>query len=66
MAKGAQDSLTRQALALQTENTQLKEELSYLQQLVSGNSKEGAITVQRVLGEQGLDRLVAQGSRSYG
>lgn len=47
MAKGAQDSLTRQALALQTENTQLKEELSYLQQLVAGNSKEGAITVQR-------------------
>jgi hypothetical protein len=47
MAKGAQDSLTRQALSLQTENTQLKEELSYLQQLVSGNSKDGAITVQR-------------------
>ena len=47
MAKGAQDSLTRQAMALQTENTQLKEELSYLQQLVSGNSKEGAITVHR-------------------
>lgn len=47
MGKGAQDSLTRQALTLQTENTQLKEELSYLQQLVSGNSKEGAITVQR-------------------
>ena len=52
MAKGAQDSLTRQALALQTENTQLKEELSYLQQLVSGNSKEGAITVQRVTVER--------------
>ncbi|MBK8739852.1 MAG: hypothetical protein IPM02_10055 [Betaproteobacteria bacterium] len=52
MAKGAQDSLTRQALALQTENTQLKEELSYLQQLVSGNSKEGAITVQRATVER--------------
>ena len=52
MTKGAQDSLTRQALALQTENTQLKEELSYLQQLVSGNSKEGAITVQRATVER--------------
>jgi len=52
MAKGAQDSLTRQALSLQTENTQLKEELSYLQQLVSGNSKEGAITVQRATVER--------------
>jgi len=47
MGKGAQDSLTRQALSLQTENTQLKEELSYLQQLVSGSSKEGAITIRR-------------------
>jgi len=47
MDKGAQDSLTRQALSLQTENTQLKEELTYLQQLVSGSSKEGAITIRR-------------------
>jgi hypothetical protein len=58
MAKGAQDSLTRQALALQTENTQLKEELSYLQQLVAGNSKEGAITVQRASVERdGPERI---------
>jgi hypothetical protein len=47
MGKGAQDSLTRQALALQTENTQLKEELSYLQQLMAGSGKEGAITIRR-------------------
>ena len=47
MNKGAQDSLTRQALSLQTENTQLKEELSYLQQLVSGSGKEGSITIRR-------------------
>lgn len=58
MAKGAQDSLTRQALALQTENTQLKEELSYLQQLVSGNSKEGAITVHRATIERDGPELV--------
>ena len=58
MAKGAQDSLTRQALALQTENTQLKEELSYLQQLVSGNSKEGAITVHRATLERDGPELV--------
>ena len=58
MAKGAQDSLTRQTLALQTENTQLKEELSYLQQLVSGNSKEGAITVHRATIERDGPELV--------
>src|SRR5205085_4206609 len=58
MAKGAQDSLTRQALGLQTENTQLKEELSYLQQLVSGNSKEGAITVHRATIERDGPELV--------
>lgn len=52
MSKGVQDSLTRQALALQTENTQLKEELSYLQQLVSGSSKEGSITVRRATVER--------------
>ncbi len=69
MAKGAQESLTRQALALQTENTQLKEELSYLQQLVSGNSKEGAITVQRASVERDgpeqvrLRMLVVQGGK---
>jgi hypothetical protein len=67
MSKGAQDSLTRQALALQTENTQLKEELSYLQQLVSGSSKEGAITVRRATVERDdadqlhVRMLVAQG-----
>ncbi|MEP7085129.1 MAG: DUF6776 family protein, partial [Betaproteobacteria bacterium] len=67
MARGAQDSLTRQALALQTENTQLKEELTYLQQLVSGNSKEGAITIQRPTVERDgpeqvrLRMLVVQG-----
>ena len=69
MGKGAQDSLTRQALELQTENTQLKEELSYLQQLISGSSKEGAITIRRVSAEKDdadADRLhvrmlVAQG-----
>jgi hypothetical protein len=67
MGKGAQDSLTRQALELQTENTQLKEELSYLQQLVSGSSKEGAITIRRVTVEKDdadqlhVRMLVAQG-----
>ena len=52
MGKGVQDSLTRQALNLQTENTQLKEELSYLQQLVSGSSKEGTISVRSVTAER--------------
>ena len=67
MGKGAQDSLTRQALELQTENTQLKEELSYLQQLFSGSSKEGAITIRRVTVEKDdadqlhVRMLVAQG-----
>ncbi|MEO8136874.1 MAG: DUF6776 family protein [Betaproteobacteria bacterium] len=52
MNKGAQDSLARQALTLQTENTQLKEELSYLQQLVAGSGKEGAISLHRATVEQ--------------
>ena len=58
MGKGVQDSLTRQALALQTENTQLKEELSYLQQLVAGSSKEGSITVRRATVEREAAELL--------
>ena len=67
MNKGAQDSLARQALSLQTENTQLKEELSFLQQLVAGSGKEGAISLQRATVERdGPDQvrvrmLVVQG-----
>lgn len=67
MNKGAQDSLARQALSLQTENTQLKEELSFLQQLVAGSGKEGAISLQRATVERdGTDQvrvhmLVVQG-----
>jgi len=58
MGKGAQDSLTRQALALQTENTQLKEELSYLQQLIAGSTKEGDITLRHATVERDApDRL---------
>jgi hypothetical protein len=72
MSKGAQDSLTRQALALQTENTQLKEELSYLQQLVSGTSKEGSITVRHAKVERDapdqvrVQLLVVQGGKTGG
>jgi hypothetical protein len=67
MSKGAQDSLTRQAIELQTENTQLKEELSYLQQLVSGSGKEGSITMRSLTVERNepeqlhIRMLVVQG-----
>ena len=52
MAQGTQESLTKQTLNLQTENTQLKEELSFLQQLLAGSGKEGSVSVQRVAQER--------------
>jgi cytoskeletal protein RodZ len=46
--RGAQSSLTHQNAQLAQENSQLKEELAFLQKLVSDSSKQGAMTVQRL------------------
>ena len=70
MARGTQDSLRKQALELQAENTQVKEELAFLQKLVSDTGKEGTLTIQRLSVEREGDTayrfrvlLVRGGSR---
>lgn len=45
---GTQDTLSKQALALQAENSQLKEELVFLQKLFAGSNKEGSLSIQRL------------------
>jgi hypothetical protein len=48
VAKGAQATLSKQTLALQSENTQIKQELVFLHRLMAGTSKDGAPLIQRV------------------
>ncbi|MCC7327475.1 MAG: hypothetical protein IT521_11800 [Burkholderiales bacterium] len=48
MTKGAQEGLTRQATELSGENAQLKEELAFLQKLVSDSSKITGLQIQRL------------------
>lgn len=69
VAKGAQAVLSSQALALQKENTQLKEDLVFLQKLFSGSGRELALSVQRLQvdrlapGEFRVRMLLVQGGR---
>jgi len=55
MTRGAQATLTKQAAELQNENSQLKEELVFLQQLVSDTHKQAGLTIQRVAIERERD-----------
>jgi hypothetical protein len=55
VARGAQSTLSRQTLDLQSENTQIKEELAFLQQLFSDSGKQGAISIQRLSAERASD-----------
>lgn len=55
VARGAQTTLSRQTLDLQNENTQIKEELAFLQQLFSDSNKQGAISIQRLSAERAGD-----------
>jgi hypothetical protein len=48
MTKGAQEALSRQATELSGENAQLKEELAFLQKLVSDASKTVGLQIQRL------------------
>ena len=48
MTRGAQEALTRQASELSGENAQLKEELAFLQKLVSDSSKSVGLQIQRI------------------
>ncbi|MCL2873254.1 MAG: hypothetical protein FWF41_09875 [Betaproteobacteria bacterium] len=58
MNEGSQTTLTQHAEALEQENAQLKEELTYLQKLVADATREAGAKIQDV-------RLEAQGNRNY-
>jgi len=55
IARGMQATLTKQTLELQNENTQIKEELAFLQKLFSDSGKLGTITIQRLTAERERD-----------
>ena len=48
MTRGAQEALTKQASQLSGENAQLKEELAFLQKLVSDSSKTVGLQIQQI------------------
>src|SRR2546430_9516645 len=52
---GAQTTLSKQALDLQNENTQMKEELAFLRTLFSDTGKPGTVTIQRLTAEKDGD-----------
>jgi uncharacterized phage infection (PIP) family protein YhgE len=45
---GTQASLSKQALELQRENSQIREELAFLQKLVSDSSRQAGLAIQRL------------------
>jgi hypothetical protein len=52
VTRGAQSTLSRQALDLQNENTQMKEELAFLRTLFSDSGRPGTVTIQRLTAEK--------------
>jgi hypothetical protein len=52
MTRGVHTTLTKQATELQNENSQLKEELVFLQQLVADASKQSGLAIQRIAVER--------------
>jgi hypothetical protein len=55
MTRGAQVSLSKQTIELQNENTQIKEELAFLQRLFSDTGKQGTVSIQRLTAERERD-----------
>jgi hypothetical protein len=55
VTRGAQASLSKQALDLQAENTQIKEELAFLQTLFRDAGKQGDVSIQRLTAEREHD-----------
>jgi hypothetical protein len=55
MAKGAEASLGKQARELQNENSQLKEELLFLEKLFAESSKQAGLVIQRLAVERDGD-----------
>ena len=57
MARGSQDSQQKQSVELSGENAQLKEELAFLQKLVSDSSKQIGLQLQRLAVERDSDEM---------
>ena len=57
MARGSQESQQKQAIELSGENAQLKEELAFLQKLVSDSSKQIGLQLQRLAVERDSDEM---------
>jgi hypothetical protein len=55
MTRGAQATLSKQALELVNENSQLKEENMFLQKLVADSSKQVGVSIQRLAVERERD-----------
>lgn len=53
--RGAQATLSKQSLDVQAENTQLKEELAFMQKLFTDTGKQGTISIQRLTAERERD-----------
>jgi len=57
VTRGAQATLSRQALELQNENARMKEELAFLRKLFSDTSRPGSLTIQRLSAERDRDNV---------
>lgn len=57
MARGSQEQQQKQAIELSGENAQLKEELAFLQKLVSDSSKQVGLQLQRLAVERDNDEM---------
>jgi hypothetical protein len=57
MARGARDAQQKQSIELSAENAQLKEELVFLQKLVSDSSKQIGLQLQRFAVERDSDEM---------
>jgi hypothetical protein len=57
MARGAQETQQKQSIELSGENAQLKEELAFLQKLVSDSSKQLGLQLQRLAVERDSDEM---------
>ncbi len=57
MTRGSQETQQKQSLELSAENAQLKEELAFLQKLVSDSSKQVGLQLQRLAVERDSDEM---------
>lgn len=55
VTRGAQTTLSQQVLDLQSENTQMKEDLAFLRTLFSDTGKPGTVTIQHLRAERDRD-----------